>query len=363
MKKPEVNINSVRGIHEARRAPREIVERLGHELPDTNYFLLQLVDGAVYAMKKDHPKYPGWRELLRESMHGEPVYVETEPGTRQVKSLLVPLPKRVQHISKRLKDGRLNVILFLCPSVCYLDEKLSKEKFKRFRKLLEVSLRTKSEVLVTTRPSTMEILDVRPVEDDQSGHDQEAKGPADQQIVLKARHITLHSGAISLAQATAEFNHLANEAQIPFDYVRDCCTARAHEMCRIMRYDGLQPRKVWNYGHGWASPNKSATLRVVTNKVPEGFVTWCYHVAPIIAVRVSAGTIRQMVMDPAVFTRPVTIAEWVAIQEDTSSLQRRKISRFIWFDYLTGEDITDPRFVLTNRQFRHHRAAANDARH
>jgi len=363
----ETNVGAAKTVKDARECSKEVAESLREEDGDMNFSVLELSDGQRYVLRKENPKYKGWIELLNDSKNGEPLYIETHPGTHSVESMLVPLPKRVLRISRKLKDGYLDVLLFLCPSVCHLNENLGEEKFNRFRKLLEYSRRTETDVLVTTRPSNMDIIDVRPVEIEEPGNT--SNGPVvtvgrPAKMLMSKRPAALAAPApdtVTLAQARAEFEDLANNHQIPFGYVRDCCTARAHEMCRIMIDDGLHPRKVWNYGRGWAQSGKPATLRVLTNTVPEGFVTWCYHVAPILSVRTSSGAVRPMVIDPSLFTEPVTIAEWVAIQQDNHSIQRRKVSRLIWFDYLTMEEVVDPDFVITRRQFRHHRAAANDA--
>ena len=366
MKKTEANVGMLAGLQEAHEAPEDVAVTLRQDQSDTDFSILQLADGENYALRKGNPKYKGWVEFIYESKPRDPMYVETEPDTRNVKSLLGPLPRRVQYIAPELEEGRLDVILLMCPSVCYLNADLGEEKFNSFREQLEYAMRSKGEVLVTTRPSTMEILDVRPLEGRESGFEENLNGPTAIEIEMPAAQSQRESQAfamtapISLAQAQAEFDKLAAQVQIPFDFLRDCCTGRAHEMCRIMQADGFQPRKVWNYGHGWAQSRKRPTLRVETDKVPEGFVKWSYHVAPIIPVRLSDGTIEEMVMDPSLFMKPVTIDDWVAKQEDLTPEHRKKTATYVWFDYLNGETLTDSRFTITYGQFRSHRAALND---
>jgi hypothetical protein len=41
-------------------------------------------------------------------------------------------------------------------------------------------------------------------------------------------------------------------------------------------------------------------------------VSWWYHVAPIIQVRLPAGTIMEMVIDPSIFANPAPVAAWTA---------------------------------------------------
>ena len=118
---------------------------------------------------------------------------------------------------------------------------------------------------------------------------------------------------LSEAQAQQLFRELAAQPQIPFDYPDDCCYSRAHEMCRIMRERGIPCRKVWNYAHDF--PN-GAALRADTPNHPSGHVNWRYHVAPVVPVQGNDGVVRDMVMDPSLSDRPLTVDEWVARQQD-----------------------------------------------
>jgi hypothetical protein len=117
---------------------------------------------------------------------------------------------------------------------------------------------------------------------------------------------------ISQAQADQLFKDLSAQSDIPFDYPDDCCYTRAQEMCEIMQRQGIPCGKVWNYAHDF--PNDS--LRVDTSNNPKGYVTWRYHVAPVVPVQGDDGIVRQMVLDPSTFDRPVTVDEWVKHQDD-----------------------------------------------
>jgi hypothetical protein len=122
--------------------------------------------------------------------------------------------------------------------------------------------------------------------------------------------------ALTSDQANALFRDLANQPNIPFDYPDDCCYSRASEMCRVMKERGIPCGKVWNYGTGYPS---ATNLRADTPNHPRGHVNWRYHVAPTVPVRGSDGVVRDMVMDPSLFDRPVTIEEWVSAQQDSGS--------------------------------------------
>lgn len=95
---------------------------------------------------------------------------------------------------------------------------------------------------------------------------------------------------------------------IPFLYPDDGCWARAHEMCRLMIAAGDRPEKIWIYGG----------LKVATGNHPNCKVTWGWHVAPILRVSTAGGNTEVYVIDPSLFTAPVTQATWVGVQGDPS---------------------------------------------
>jgi pentatricopeptide repeat protein len=94
---------------------------------------------------------------------------------------------------------------------------------------------------------------------------------------------------------------MSRQKDISFRYVKDGCFARAHLMVRRMQSQGVKPAKVWAI----ANPDP------LTIKTRTGLVTWKYHVAPIVRVRYPEGE-RDMVIDPSMFNKPVTIADWRA---------------------------------------------------
>ncbi len=117
---------------------------------------------------------------------------------------------------------------------------------------------------------------------------------------------------LSQIQAIAVFNDLAGLKYIPFDYPRDGCFARAHEMCRVMQSHGIECGKAWIY----ASPNHALTVP----GTPMGDIQWGYHVAPTVNVRGDDGVTRQMVVDPSMFQAPVTQDQWKAAMHDPAAV-------------------------------------------
>ena len=117
-------------------------------------------------------------------------------------------------------------------------------------------------------------------------------------------------------------------------YPDDGCWARAHEMCRLMIAMGLAPEKVWIRGH----------LNTKTRNNPSCHVLWGYHVAPTLCVRGPKfyQTARH-VIDPSLFTTPVTEAVWKSVQGDiNATLTDTDASQ-----YGPGGG-TDPAYVDTN---------------
>jgi Glutaminase len=134
-------------------------------------------------------------------------------------------------------------------------------------------------------------------------------------------------------QAADLFKKLKNTKGIPFDYPDDGCFARAHKMYQIISDSNYNSQKIWNYG----IPYGTGALTVITAKNPNGFVNWWYHVAPVVKVRIN-NRIQYRVMDPSLFDRPATVAEWVNEQDN---LDKKGFSRSLW-------ELTKPDFYTHN---------------
>src|SRR5262249_36947437 len=115
------------------------------------------------------------------------------------------------------------------------------------------------------------------------------------------------SELIGWGRAQVVFQAMASHKEIAFHYPTDGCYSRAHLMCLLMTDQGLRPHKVWAFANGEA-------LTVRTTHDPRGVVQWCFHVAPTLGVRHDNGQIEEVVIDPSLFDRPVTIGEWRAAQ-------------------------------------------------
>lgn len=95
---------------------------------------------------------------------------------------------------------------------------------------------------------------------------------------------------------------------IPFMYPFNGCWARAHQMCRLMLAQGITPQKVWIHGN----------LLVKSANSSNCLVSWAWHVAPIVEVDLGTGP-QSYVIDPSIFSEPVSQAVWASVQGDPNA--------------------------------------------
>jgi hypothetical protein len=101
---------------------------------------------------------------------------------------------------------------------------------------------------------------------------------------------------------------------IPFQFVADGCYARAHKTRQIIEsYYGYSSYKVFNY-----ACNGASTLSVKSTLWGNNCcVNWWYHVASYVKVQVGIFQY-YYVIDPAMFSGPVSISTWVGAQKNTT---------------------------------------------
>jgi hypothetical protein len=118
---------------------------------------------------------------------------------------------------------------------------------------------------------------------------------------------------------------------IPFQYVIDGCYARAHEMRRIVEDQyGYCCEKVFSF----ANQNLDR-LAVNASKWGGCCVTWWYHVAPLVRVRVTIKLrsfqfrfVIALVIDPGMFDKPVLLSSWLAAQENLACSPNAHVSMY-----------------------------------
>jgi hypothetical protein len=144
---------------------------------------------------------------------------------------------------------------------------------------------------------------------------------------------------------------------IPFQYVRDGCHARAHQMHRIIttRYDYCC-EKVFSLAN-----QGNDKLAVKADKWGGCCVIWWFHVAPLIRVRVrwkgrpKLSFAVAMVIDPGMFDKPVLLSTWLAAQQSSICNPNARVSMYSIqpgsaytpANYAGTSFNTDPTYALT----------------
>lgn len=330
-------------------------ERAPAEAPGAGPELfVELEDGRRARLDPADPRSPGFLQVLDGlSKLRQPVYLELDAATSAIRRLLIPHVSRPVGLS-RLADGALSIELELSHGRHVLPR--SAPDFGELEKQLAEALRG-GEPVILTEDDAHNVFDVRafrPGPDDgplPPGPGPKFPWPPDPIRNLIERWLLWPwwpwrwRSCLSMARAQEIFEAMSATSCapltvpppcIPFLYPDDGCWGRAHEMCRLMIAQGLAPRKVWSEGD----------LRAPTRNNPDCFVEWGWHVAPTLCVR-GPGIFqtRRMVIDPALFTTPVSTAIWKGAQGDPSAtLTDTAASLF----HRYGSS-TDPGYVLTNQ--------------
>jgi hypothetical protein len=113
-------------------------------------------------------------------------------------------------------------------------------------------------------------------------------------------------------------------------------------MCRLMILDGAKPRKIWIDG----------TLCADTRNSPYCEVHWAWHVAPTLCVRKWFFFWKQeQVIDPSLFTTPVSKATWKSVQHDPAATLKSTAHTYYVYWHPS-----DPTYTQTDIDLAHFRA-------
>ena len=298
--------------------------------------------------------YPGDRaagrlhilEQLRQMR--APVYVEVRPENGEITLLLIPLVTRVAAISETGAD-EIKVEFLLSHA-----RHLLKRNNPDFGQLLETlrAARESNAWLVVTETDEHEIIDARPSPHEPKLPEVTPERPRDRPgrfrrfcrrwfgclCCVSARRA---QQLFDLCSATTCDPLTVPPPCIPFLYPDDGCWARAHEMCRLMIAAGAKPKKVWIDGN----------LHTLTKNHPQCYVDWGWHVAPTICVRRRFCRVELMVIDPSLFTTPVSKATWKSVQGDASATLTDTAATVYWRNVIP----TDPTYSDTNFRLQYYR--------
>ncbi len=254
-----------------------------------------------------------------------PVYLEVDPATSAITRIQVPHVAMVRTIRETTKG----LELMLDPShAVHLLNRVS-PWFGEFESKLREGLAS-GRMLIISEDEFHQILDVRgytPGPDDGPLPDwPRPKLPLERDWWRKIKDwlrdwwIWPWNWRGCISPARAQQVHDAMSATtcnpltvppscIPFLFPDDGCWGRAHEMVRLMIAMGLKPRKVWIEG----------SLHTLTRNNPQCYVGWGWHVAPTLCVRTGWFRRSRQVIDPALFTTPVSQTTWKSVQGDTNA--------------------------------------------
>lgn len=124
---------------------------------------------------------------------------------------------------------------------------------------------------------------------------------------------------VSEEAAKALFDAIRSDPEYLWDFIDDCCLARAHKMCAALKKLGVYTEKI-------RADNASGTwlgtfgLAVRQKDRPGGFLFMGFHIAPLVRVRTGA-SFAERVLDPALFDGPVSVDQWAAALINRDSIR------------------------------------------
>jgi len=321
---------------------------------------VELQNGRRARLDGADPRSAGFAQILDAlSKQRLPVYLEIDPATSAVTRLLLPLVTRVLNV-RPLDDGGLDVALE--PSQARHLLRRSVPDFADLERQLREAMRSGG-VVILTEDDGHSIIDVRSFTPGPDGPlpplppFPRPELPKWLWLLRWIRELLVRLWqwywwpwwwfrCMSATRAQQIFDAMnattcdpltVPAPCIPFLYPDDGCWARAHEMCRLMLNMGVTPMKVWI--------EAGTRLHVDTRNSPACFVEWGWHVAPTLCVRGPGFFQTQpMVIDPSLFTTPVSKATWKGVQGDPGATLTDTGASIYW---LWGS-VTDPAYTETN---------------
>jgi hypothetical protein len=319
--------------------------------------LVELEEGRRVRLDPEDRRSPGFARVLDGlSKLRLPVYLEVDPETSVVARLLIPYVARVVGI-RSANDRTLTVDIM--PSHARHVLRSDAQDFEELERQLRDAMAT-GEPVVLTEDDAHEIIDVRPYagpEGPPAPFPEPGPGPREPPPWRRYLQriwwwpwwpwwwLRWWLSCISPARAQQVFDAMnATSCDpltvpapcIPFLYPDDGCWGRAHEMRRLMVNMGLDPKKVWIQGN----------LHVSTKNNPTCNVFWGWHVAPWLCVRGAVFPQTQaMVIDPSLFTTPVSKPAWKGVQGDPNATLTDTDGTI----FLLWGNVTDPNYVQTNQ--------------
>lgn len=127
--------------------------------------------------------------------------------------------------------------------------------------------------------------------------------------------------------ALRTFQRLEKAVPDPNIALKDGCFARAHETAILLEKRGLLTGKVMVRGK----------FQIVSNRLKKRAAFWRFHVAPIVVIRTGA-KLGIWVLDPALFSEPAPIENWLALLMQNPKAELKEI-------FLTNRFVMHPNHV------------------
>jgi hypothetical protein len=311
---------------------------------------VELQGGPTLRLERNDERSVGYARILEE-LHrlGRPVYVEIDAENR-IDRLLVPLIVQVGEVRQAGDAAKRSDDLEVELHISHARHLLRRDSpdFEEIRAAL-LRAREAGTTVAVAVDDQQQILAVRPHEGSAVGSPPTG-GPSRETASRRGCFGRwFRSRCMSRRRAQDIFDMVASRTCapltvpppcIPFLYPDDGCWGRAHEMCRLMIAEGVAPKKVWIYG----------SLDTATKNNPNCHVKWGWHVAPTVCVRSGCLFGRaEMVIDPSLFTTPVTKSTWKGAQGDVNAALQDSDWTIFWRSKGGGSTTTDPTFVQTDQ--------------
>jgi hypothetical protein len=326
---------------------------------------VELEDGRRARLDPGDRRAAGYAEIIEERRErGKPVYLEVDPQTGAISRFEIPWVTRIEAL-EATPSGDLSIVLPLSQAPHYL--RRASPDFDAWAGLLREVLENGLPVILT-EDDRHDLIDLRLYPNPEEVPPFPKPGlPPEwwrrwpwyrwpfrwfvEVYQFVANIIAWWLSAVTQAKADEMFTLVSGLSCLPpspvtppcitFLYPVDGCYARAHEMCRLMGLQGVSSQKVFNY----AGSNND--LFVQTKNSPFCSVNWLYHVAPTLRVRKSFPSTEDQVIDPALFTGPVTTTAWQLKQTDpNSTLVATDAS--VFYRSKAGNLSYDPNYINTN---------------
>ena len=114
------------------------------------------------------------------------------------------------------------------------------------------------------------------------------------------------------------FNSAGVEMPVPYHYPADGCYARAHLMAQRMTALGYSSQKkfIISTAPGGLTVESNFSIDAPAGTTPT--TNWWYHVAPVIIVQRTDGTLEDRIIDPSMASSPITVDQWASMMRSDS---------------------------------------------